>query len=236
MKYFFDTEFIEGSQKTWWGGKTKPTIELISIGIVDEAGREYYAVSKDFNLKEAWNRFDLNEGSGDQKNTPPVKVYWLRENVLKKIFKGWQEMSSLNASYEFNYENFKGFLSCYSKTNNHIAGEIKQFCSTSTPPEFYGYYSDYDWVVFCWLFGRMIDLPDGFPMYCRDLKQTMDEAIRMWSPGADFSKPDIYKMFKHLDGFPAEPANAHNALADAQWTRSLHEFLFHPQKSKIWNS
>ena len=52
MKYFLDTEFLEGTQKKWFG-QTKPTIDLISIGIVCEDGREYYAISKDFNLKEA---------------------------------------------------------------------------------------------------------------------------------------------------------------------------------------
>lgn len=62
MKYFIDTEFLEGSQNIRLPftnisiGKTKPIIDLISIGIVAEDGREYYAISKDFNLKEAWNR------------------------------------------------------------------------------------------------------------------------------------------------------------------------------------
>ena len=41
-KYFFGTEFIERSQpKKFLGfqhGQTKPTIDLISIGIVDEDG------------------------------------------------------------------------------------------------------------------------------------------------------------------------------------------------------
>ena len=42
-------------------------------------------------------------------------------------------------------------------------------------PEFWGYYADYDWVAFCWLFGAMIDLPAGWPMFCRDLKQVAEE-------------------------------------------------------------
>lgn len=41
------------------------------------------------------------------------------------------------------------------------------------PYEFWAYFADYDWVVFCQLFGRMIDLPAGFPRYCNDLKQEM---------------------------------------------------------------
>jgi hypothetical protein len=28
-------------------------------------------------------------------------------------------------------------------------------------PEFWGYYADYDWVVFCQIFGTMVDLPKG---------------------------------------------------------------------------
>ena len=52
MNYYLDTEFIEGKQaKTILGikyGETKPTIDLISIGIVAEDGREYYAISKEF--------------------------------------------------------------------------------------------------------------------------------------------------------------------------------------------
>ena len=98
-KYYLDTEFIEGPQnKKFLGisfGKTQPTIDLISIGIVCEDGREYYAISKDFNLKEAWNRYDekLNMnykpsfgGYYDSVYNPQlIKEYWLRENVLKPI-------------------------------------------------------------------------------------------------------------------------------------------------------
>ena len=33
------------------------------------------------------------------------------------------------------------------------------------------YYADYDWVALCQLYGRMLDLPGRWPMFCRDLKQ-----------------------------------------------------------------
>jgi len=94
-KYFIDTEFLEGPQKekfpiSLFRKNTPPTIDLISIGIVAEDGREYYAISKDFNLDEAWNRYDLEEQSGDMRNVFPEgrKIYWIRENVLKPI---WRE-------------------------------------------------------------------------------------------------------------------------------------------------
>lgn len=46
MKYFFDTEFIEDGK----------TIDLISIGVVSEDGREYYAEASecDFSKASEW--------------------------------------------------------------------------------------------------------------------------------------------------------------------------------------
>lgn len=81
-------------------------------------------------------------------------------------------------------------------------------------PKFYGYYSDYDWVVFCQLFGQMMDLPTGFPMYCRDLqfmKEQLQEKIS-----------DI--PIEVWTGYPAQ-TNEHNALCDAQWNKELFKFL-----------
>ena len=96
MKYFIDTEFLEGNQKekfpvSLFRKHTKPTIDLISIGIIAEDGREYYAISKDFNLKETWNRSQWKKRSEkDIKYTPALgsiyKGYWLRNNVLNPIY------------------------------------------------------------------------------------------------------------------------------------------------------
>ena len=245
MKYYLDTEFLEGKQdKSFLGikyGETKPTIDLISIGIVSEDDRKYYAISKDFNIKEAWNRWQPRTGCGDRNNTDP-KHYWLRENVLKPIF---DNLTILDRCYDkhssFTYANFKYLVNKYGKTNNQIAEEIKDFVSqkqllytrlmdnlygftTETlrtfegrmaciehnwgTPKFYAYYADYDWVVFCQLFGTMMQLPKGFPMYCVDLKQELD-------------KFDLKSKTKQLP----KKENEHNALSDALWNQQLHEFL-----------
>ncbi len=84
----------------------------------------------------------------------------------------------------------------------YIGDAVKEFVKDK--PEFWGYYADYDWVVFCQIFGAMIDLPKGWPMYCRDLKQWSDEI------GAP--------------KFEA-PKGEHNALADAQWNAELYRHL-----------
>src|SRR5437868_263650 len=54
-RYFYDCEFIEDGR----------LIDLVSIGVVDEFGREYYAVSTEFDDTRA--------------------VPWVRRNVLDKL-------------------------------------------------------------------------------------------------------------------------------------------------------
>lgn len=252
MKYYIDTEFLEGSQKTFFG-HTKPTIDLISIGIVAEDGREYYAISNEFNFKEAWNRYQPHIGQGDMDHPYP-KDYWIRDNILKPICKEiWSlkiRMKNLHkVSNDFTFKNFKRMITIYGKSNEQIAQEIIQFCkpnrlfsfeghtvnySEVKNPEFYGYYSDYDWVVFCWLFGKMIDLPDTFPMYCRDLKQLFDEkqeaifkedkSVRFYNDAKSGSSIyDITTLKDHGD-YPVQQKE-HNALEDAKWNKRLHEFI-----------
>ena len=55
MRYFYDTEFIDNGR----------TIELISIGVAAEDGREYYAISTEFDTERAGR--------------------WVRKNVLPKL-------------------------------------------------------------------------------------------------------------------------------------------------------
>jgi hypothetical protein len=57
MKYFYDTEFLEDGR----------TIELISIGIVSQDGREYYAINRD----APWDRIQKDE--------------WLMKNVVPSL-------------------------------------------------------------------------------------------------------------------------------------------------------
>jgi len=72
-------------------------------------------------------------------------------------------------------------------------------------PEFWAYYADYDWVALCQLFGTMMDLPKGFPMYCRDIKQWCDQ----------LGNPKLPKQNK----------GEHHALADAKWNKKAWVFL-----------
>ena len=149
-------------------------IELISIGIKCEDGRTYYALCSDYDYHHA-----------DQ---------WVKDNVIQPIYDAfvaedeWMEPQ--------NFQKFKG------KSTEIIRHELLKFIGAD--PEFWGYYSDYDWVVFAWIFGKMIDLPEGYPMYCRDLKQLLDESGKEKLP---------------------DPEGEHNALADAIWNENLYNHI-----------
>jgi len=245
MNYYYDCEFLEGTQdKMIMGmkiGKTKPTIDLISIGIVAEDGREYYAISKDFNLKEAWNRYDLKVNKNYPSGPEHSKVYWIRENVLKPIFYEWKNKDINFHEINFTYKDFKRLLKKYGKSNKQIAEEIIGFVYPEhEAPKFYGYNSAYDHVALCWLFGKMIDLPKGFPMYTIDLQQMKDDINRNLLPMlVDVGLiPEGYTLEKYMDatfsqkflnvedraGYP-EQTNEHSAIHDARWNKKLHEFL-----------
>lgn len=154
MRYFFDTEFIEDGK----------TIDMISIGIVAEDGREFYACSTEA-------RLDLSSE-------------WVRCNVLPHL---------------------PQYGSPAWATRAQIRDGLLAFVGADTSPEFWAYCADYDWVVFCQLFGTMMDLPKHFPKWCRDLKQLS------WSLGSP----------KH----PKDTDVLHDALADAKWNRDLFDTL-----------
>ena len=253
MKYFIDTEFLEGTQKGLFK-ETKPTIDLISIGIKCEDGREYYAVSNEFNTKEAWDRFQYESmelspikcrqsrlsrtiAKMTIENLVPKKVYWLRDNVCKNIFNNsiYSNYTDINT-----FSEFRSLVHHLGKSNEQIAKDIIEFTrdvnvNNGSNPEFYGYYADYDWVVFCWLFGKMIDLPKEFPMYCIDLKQILDakqisyNVFREKYKRHELSLNELphestREKIEFLPDYPKQ-TNEHNALADARWNYELYKFL-----------
>ena len=233
MKYFFDTEFIEGFRKPLFG-KRSHFIDLISIGIVSETGKELYLVSNEYNYKDADD--------------------WVKENVILPLYISMVHGDQRN---RLTVENFHKVLGI---SNKEIAEQVAIFCDcfkdqlfwrTNRQPEFYAYYADYDWVVFCSLFGRMIDSPKGFPMYCKDLKQMLDESLMMQYPVNDTnvtllkSSLDAKNIVeiralktldeklgwikKYCNEYPKQE-NEHTALDDAKWNLKLFEFV---QKCRV---
>ena len=98
MNYYLDTEFVESPvQPKFLGmsiGKPIFTIDLISIGIVSEDKREYYAISKEFDVDNAWNKINPTTHSDEK------PYYWIRENVLAKIELSRNLVFAVNDEYK----------------------------------------------------------------------------------------------------------------------------------------
>lgn len=176
MKYFYDTEFLEDGR----------TIELISIGIVSQDGREYYAINRD----APWDRIQKDE--------------WLMKNVVPSL-----DVFTLKGSFQQ-----------YRTTpKKDIAAQVHEFITrwVSNPIELWADYAAYDHVALCQLWGRMVDLPTGVPMFTNDIQQ---EAARL---GLDDGRlPDTVP----ITGWGNSGAHVeHNALYDAQLCQVRWEFL-----------
>ena len=245
MKFFLDTEFIEGFKRPikWLptiGNWNKPyhSIQLISISLVCEDGRQYYAIS---------NEFD-----------PDAANDWVKKNVLKPESLQWEFTTGFKATLHPYGLPLKEAMFEYGKSNKQIALEICRFIDeryidtlypdhgcfspvqSNYPKEvgttdlaFYADFADYDWVLFCSLFGTMADLPKGFPMYCHDLRQMLEEKAELVARTKptkfdsalkwDSAKTKI-AQWQSTDAYPKQ-TDEHNALSDAQWNFELYKFL-----------
>lgn len=162
MKVWYDTEFLEDGK----------TIDLISIGMVAEDGREYYAISKEAD----WSRIREDD--------------WLVANVLTSL------------PVEMAHPDFK--------TREQIAMEVFEFLTAGkSEPELWHWYGAYDHVALCQLWGKMIDLPNGIPMFSNDLRSVVGQAK---------DKRLRFNLPKQEDGH-------HNALADARHLKVRYEWV-----------
>jgi 3' exoribonuclease, RNase T-like len=141
VRHFLDCEFLDDGER----------IDLISIGLVAEDGRELYACNLDAQLHRC--------------HTTPwhVRDGWMRDNVLAKLpsygNKAWAHRDEIK-------ERVLDFMLA-PRVPGH---DFKTFDGKKI--ELWGYYSAYDFVAFCQLIGpRMIDMIPLLPKFCRDLKQ-----------------------------------------------------------------
>lgn len=192
-QYFIDSEFIDDGE----------TIDLISIGIVASDGRSYYAQSVEFDHRKASD--------------------WVKENVLIHLWmcpwaepsrKGVPGLYRTDKAYHRPHgqcvDQHRGIVhNCPWRTREQIKHDLVTFLNPEMygKPEFVGWCAGYDWVALCQLFGTMLDLPNGWPHYIKDLQYLLDEC--------DLSD----------DQLPPQQDQVHNALADAHYTQQLWRFL-----------
>ena len=189
--YAYDTEFIER-------GATYP-LDLLSIGMVSSDGRELYLE----NVEADW-RHILRMGDP-----------WLRENVLPHIKGPFVEGRPWWPSPTGDQDWADAKRMTPWRHRDEIRDEILAFTDPQQhgPIErWVGYYADYDHVLLSQLFGRMVDLPKGYPMWTWDLKQ---EAARL---GINW----LGRLVKHD---PEVDGPEHSAISDARWVMRAYRFL-----------
>jgi hypothetical protein len=183
VRYFYDCEFLENGE----------TIELISIGLVCDDGREYYAVNSDMPIDRINSR------------------QWLMKNVWPHLpLRGYKPSPQMNA-----LQVSAGVLDTRDarvKPEWVIANEVRDFIlgtdSDQLPHvELWADYGAYDHVALCQLFGSMVHLPEGMPMFTHDLQQ---ELARVGLSDKDM---------------PQQESGLHNALADARHLKVKFESL-----------
>lgn len=182
-QYDYDFEF----------STTAPIIDPVSVGIVADDGREYYAIVK-----------DCDRGA-------LLANPWLMANVVPTLplTRGTDGSSDFLA--------WDPDLPDYDKVKprEQIAREIAEFVlgtdhrqSDSIPyVELWADYCAYDHVALCQLFGTMMDLPEGFPMWTHDIQQELE------------------RLGLKDDDLPKQESGQHNALADARHNQAVRRWL-----------
>lgn len=161
------------------------TIELISIGMVRESdGAELYAVNRDMPVRRI------------------RKSPWLMANVVPNLPQAhgdWRNLMPKRWLYDE--------ASPYVYSQKRIAEKVRRFITADPDPQLWAWYGAYDHVVLCQLWGAMVDLPTGIPMWTNDVQQE-------WARLGD---PEVIPE--------QDPSGLHNALADARQCRALHQAL-----------
>jgi len=163
-------------------------IQPISVGLVREDGRELYLI---------------NEAC-----LPNVMRHpWLSVNVRPSL--------PIREDGPFIYEWDAAHPEYPHVVNiDVIADLVGKFITEVSDVELWGYFAAYDHVALCQLFGSMIDLPAGVPMFTCDIQQ----------------------MIKHLSDagvtvdLPPQPEVSHHAMWDARWNQQAFGCIYFPER------
>lgn len=205
MIYFLSANYIEGFTKPFIG-KRRLFIDLVSIALVAQDGRKYEAVSREYDyhkaryMQEEAIRSEYRHGVyGDQRN------HFFADTFHKHIGK----TNRVIASEIYQFICPAGVASLFAGPGSIDEGATGYL--SANPPEFWTRTADYTWILFCSLFGLHSSLPKGFPTYCRQLQQELDEK------GLDK---------KWIDTYCPEYGYQHCAAANANWNKELYNQLF----------
>jgi hypothetical protein len=117
---------------------------------------------------------------------------WVQENVIVHLAPTWKSREQIQ-------RDLLAFM------------DVEQYGK----PALYGWCCAYDFVALCQLFGTMMDLPQDWPHYMRDIQFVLD----------DRGISD--------DALPQPEGQVHNALVDARQIRDIWQMLYPPRSCEI---
>lgn len=92
------------------------------------------------------------------------------------------------------------------RTRLEIKSDLIEFFKPYESPQFWAYFADWDWILFCHIFGNLLELGNFIkdaPMLCLDIKQEMK---RLQIP---------------REALTNQYTVEHNALNDAEWDMQI---------------
>jgi hypothetical protein len=204
VKIYYDTEFIEDGR----------TIDLISIGMVRESGEEYYAISSEFDFKalaaspwlmdNVWP--SLPKIGGDHRLAIISGPSWPRWLWRPERMRIRSRAKLLRRIFDIHHPSVKPRAQIAAEVHAFLVPKLISF-DPADRCELWADYGAYDHVVLAQLFGPMINLAPGIPMWTADLQQ---EAARLGLSDADL---------------PQQQTGQHDALADARHNLTKARFL-----------
>ena len=202
-RLYFDTEFTGLKQKT----------TLISIGIVSENGRQFYAEFRDYDrsMVDSW----ISENVISKLKHTDFFAKHKKENYheFQDRDNGRYEVEVVYGNQlpkEFNFSvNDSTIYEC-AGSKAFVAEMLKRWISQFGKCELYSDVYAYDWVLFCDLFGGALNIPENVYYIPQDL------ATSFRQNGID---PDISRA----EFADASPVALHNALADAWMIKGCFE-------------
>lgn len=183
MKLFFDTEFT--------GLKKDAT--LVSIGIVAENGRKFYAEFSDY-----------DESQCDD---------WIKENVLKHTILGDNDMLAKRLGED-------GETTVILGGKSDVRCELGEWLKQFDEAQFVSDVCHYDFVLLIDIFGTAFDLPKNVSAVCYDINQDIARHYGIFDREAfDKSREEIVSELCGM--FIA--GEKHNALYDAEVIKAIYE-------------
>ena len=195
MKVFFDTEFT---------GLHKDTT-LISIGLVDENKRTFYAEFSDY-----------YESQCDE---------WIHENVIKHL--KWSKEGPVENFMTIHVNDWEVY-----GTKEYIKTVLADWLSKYDEVELVSDCCHYDMVLFIDIFGGAFDIPKQVNPACHDINQDLAKHFNISEKEAfDLSREKIIENHNLFSGNSSNKifimGDKHNSLYDAKVIKEIYKIIMH---------